>query len=314
MKNKAFEITFSDASTKIIYLHPNTSTNNEGSPTLAQVFNDCATQMNVNTATQTFTFTLSQSTGRCEISSSDIFTLDFTSYPDAAKAFGPIDAGDRARKELMDAALDYWREGCPDLDTAPEPDRLAALESGVKALAEQAANRADQLDRVATRVALLTERVGGISCVQQDDRVLSLSLDARVAALERERPQSPSEPVTPEPPRFVPTAPGWYWCSTGGATAYPAWWEPGLALGGLKWLAPVAPYAPPTRTEEEARREPRRGDRWRSQHYEYTVLGTQGASWPLLLRDGGVGSCFPGRVGEPGETYLGNFAHELEAP
>ena len=181
--------------------------------------------------------------------------------------------------------------GHPDLDAAPEPDRLAALEARVNIHSATFAKVSVRLD----------------------------ATDARVAALE----PRPSEP--PPATRFVPTEPGWYWwredtykggspriaevvlTSDGRLTAH------GCAADEYAWLSPVAPYQP-TRTEEEARREPRRGDRWKSQYYEYTVLETQGASWPLLLRDGRATSCFPGRVGEPGETYLGNFAHELEAP
>jgi len=124
----------------------------------------------------------------------------------------------------------------------------------------------------------------------------------------------------PEPVRFVPTEPGWYWLrSKIDGKPSPAWWEPGYAPGSLQWLAPVAPYVE-ARTEEEARREPRRGDRWKAAYspLHYTLIAPRNDGIPTFWS--GIWSDRPASVsygfdpGRPGETYLGNFAHELEAP
>ncbi len=136
---------------------------------------------------------------------------------------------------VLRALRDWNAAGRPDLDTAPEPDRLAALEARLDATDQ----RLDNLHR------LLMVAPSGVL------------------------PEPPA--AAPEPPRFVPTEPGWYWYRANGKD-YPAWWEPGFIAGGPECLGPAyPPTVQPTRTEEEARREPRRGDRWRD-GYQYTVV------------------------------------------
>lgn len=256
--------------------------------------------------------------------------------------------------------------GYPDIEPAPELARLAELE--------------ERLDKVANKLVEVT-------CKAAD-------LSDRVAALE------PKPAPPPEPARFVPTEPGWYWLEDGSDNKQQhvvkvfqagrrllwsgvSWSNVPVETHTVTWLAPVAPYAPPTRTEppseqvraqmlarargcfdysggyrgdpklleafhhgiqtvinalsdpdgsfqsrtleaigaepptrteEEARREPRRGDRWDGQTYTYTVLEPQGFGFRLLFGDGLTDSASRGSVGESWETYLGNFAHELEEP
>lgn len=227
----------------------------------------------------------------------------------------------RTTGEVLDAVGGWRAAGRPDLDP-PEPDRLTPAEG------------LDALDRLlsdprltASAIMRLTDR---IKALESDNSTLRshyeaalvevVALGSCVEALER-LTAPPAPP--PEPARFVPTEPGYYWRNGRNgpepvkvADAGTTW----LGFRGLTepvkddglWLAPVAPYAPPTRTEEEARREPRRGDRWlmpEGDHYTltYPLCGT----WYAVTRDGHV-PCH--RIGEPHETYLGNFAHELEAP
>lgn len=73
-------------------------------------------------------------------------------------------------------------------------------------------------------------------------------LEARVAALERA--QAPQPEPTPEPPRFVPTEPGWYWLKGGDRIREVVLLNRELLCLGspvwdFDWLGPVAPYAPP---------------------------------------------------------------------
>ena len=226
---------------------------------------------------------------------------------------------------LLDAAIAWWNAGSPMLSVEPgTPEAVAAdppiytLEAWLKILTEQHAATTAELSehRTATSGALarLTER---IAALESDHRTLQANykaLAARVAAMD---PVAPVVHPAP-PPRFVPTGPGWYWVR-GAHGDYPARWEPGYAPDLLRWLAPVAPYVE-ARTEEEARREPRRGDRWKSAHspLHYTLIAPRNDGIPTFWS--GIWSDRPASVsygfdpGRPGETYLGNFAHELEAP
>lgn len=136
-------------------------------------------------------------------------------------------------------------------------------------------------------------------------------LEARVAALERAQQPAPA----PEPPRFVPTEPGWYWMRLTDGQVAVRWYDASAFAKGLDgWLAPVAPYAPPTRTADEARAKPMRGDRWATRmgrKYTLTRPPAEGCSGWFACWEG-MEEGYGFSPGFPDETYLGNFAHELD--
>lgn len=130
-------------------------------------------------------------------------------------------------------------------------------------------------------------------------------------------------------PRYVPTAPGWYWREPAiGRTISQVWrsdedgtlrWGPNRRVEPDDvvdpcWLGPVEPWREPApkRTAEEARANPMPGDRWQwaAEPGHYTLFERRPSGWRVRYADGCIGLFQPSQIGEPGETYLGHFPVE----